>query len=131
MLSKEVSSTIFKVFGMTRPGIEPQSPRTLANTLPIRPMNQIESKSTLKNVTRPCCIMTNVLDHNSVINEFKLWSCYGIYFQTNTLEKGMNPYPLSHGLNITTSVLRQGWLWHEITHEGWYTIKNKETKPYE
>ena len=24
-LSKEVSSTIFKVFGMTRPGIEPRS----------------------------------------------------------------------------------------------------------
>ena len=32
MLSKEVSSTIFKVFGMTRPGIEPRSPRPLANT---------------------------------------------------------------------------------------------------
>ena len=26
MLSKEVSSTIIKVFGMTRPGIEPRSP---------------------------------------------------------------------------------------------------------
>ena len=32
MLSKEVSSTIFKVFGMTRPGIEPWSPGTLTNT---------------------------------------------------------------------------------------------------
>ena len=30
----EVSSTIFKVFGMTRPGIEPRSPGPLANTLP-------------------------------------------------------------------------------------------------
>ena len=27
VLSKEVSSTIFKVFGMTQPGIEPRSPR--------------------------------------------------------------------------------------------------------
>ena len=27
----------FKVFGMTRPGIEPWSPRPLANTLPTRP----------------------------------------------------------------------------------------------
>ena len=35
MLSKEVSSTIFKVFGMTRPGIEPRSPGPLANTLVI------------------------------------------------------------------------------------------------
>ena len=38
VFSKEVSSTIFKVFGMTRPGIEPRSPRSLANTLPTRPM---------------------------------------------------------------------------------------------
>ena len=29
VLSKEVSSTIFKVFGMTRPGIEPRSPGPL------------------------------------------------------------------------------------------------------
>ena len=35
VLSKEVSSTILKVFGMTRPGIEPRSPGPLANTLPI------------------------------------------------------------------------------------------------
>ena len=29
MLSKEVASTIFKVFGMTQPGIEPMSPGSL------------------------------------------------------------------------------------------------------
>ena len=38
VLSKEVSSTIFKVFGMTRPGIEPRSHGQLVNTLPTRPM---------------------------------------------------------------------------------------------
>ena len=32
------SSTIFIVFGMTRPGIEPRSPGPLVNTLLIRPM---------------------------------------------------------------------------------------------
>ena len=32
MLSKEVSSTIFKVFGMTWPGIEPPSSGPLTNT---------------------------------------------------------------------------------------------------
>ena len=32
VLSKDVSSTIFKVFGMTRPGIENRHPRPLANT---------------------------------------------------------------------------------------------------
>ena len=31
-ISKEVSNTIFKVFGMTGPGIGPRSPRSLANT---------------------------------------------------------------------------------------------------
>ena len=35
VLGKEASSTIFWVFGMTRPGIEPGS---LANALLIRPM---------------------------------------------------------------------------------------------
>ena len=38
MLSKVVSSSIFKVFGMTRPGIEPRSPGPLANTLTAGPM---------------------------------------------------------------------------------------------
>ena len=38
VLSKEVSSTIFKVFGMTRPGIEPRSPGPLVNTLLTRQM---------------------------------------------------------------------------------------------
>ena len=42
MLSKEVSSTIFWVFGMTRPGIEPRSPGPLANTLTTRPMSSYE-----------------------------------------------------------------------------------------
>ena len=38
MLSEAASSTIFWVFGMTRPGIEPRSPGPLANTLLIRLM---------------------------------------------------------------------------------------------
>ena len=40
MLSKEVSSTIFKDFSMTRPGIEPRSTGSLANTLPTSPMRE-------------------------------------------------------------------------------------------
>ena len=35
VLSKEASSTSFWIFGMTRPGIEPNSPGSLANTLTI------------------------------------------------------------------------------------------------
>ena len=41
MLSKELSSTIFKVFGMTRSGIEPRSSGTLARTLPTVPMSSL------------------------------------------------------------------------------------------
>ena len=41
VLSKEVSSTIFKVFGMTQPGIEPRSPGPLANILLTRPFIHI------------------------------------------------------------------------------------------
>ena len=37
VLRKEVSSTIFKVFGMTWPGIEFRSPEPFANTLPTDP----------------------------------------------------------------------------------------------
>ena len=39
VLSKEVSSSIFKVFGMMQAGIEPMSPRPLANILPTCPMS--------------------------------------------------------------------------------------------
>ena len=42
-LRKEESSTIFKVFGMTQPGIEPRSSRLLVNTLPTRPMSRFVS----------------------------------------------------------------------------------------
>ena len=41
VLSKEVSSTIFKLFGMTRNGIEPRSSGQLANTLPTRLMSRL------------------------------------------------------------------------------------------
>ena len=41
MLSKEISSTIFKLFGMTWPWIELRSPGSLANTLPTRPMSRL------------------------------------------------------------------------------------------
>ena len=41
MLSKQVSSTIFWVFGMTQTGIKPQSLWPLVNTLLIRSMAQL------------------------------------------------------------------------------------------
>ena len=41
VFSKEVSNTIFKVFDMTRPGIEPRSPGSLATTLLARLMSRL------------------------------------------------------------------------------------------
>ena len=44
MLSEQVSSTLFWVFGMTRPGIEPLSPWPLPKTLPTRTMGDTNEK---------------------------------------------------------------------------------------
>ena len=33
--------------------------------------------------------------------------------------------PPSYGLISTTTVFTEGWLWYEITQEGWYAIKTK------
>ena len=48
MLSKEVSSTVFKVFSMTQPGTKPRSPGPLSNTLPTRPKWLLNRISSLK-----------------------------------------------------------------------------------
>ena len=47
------------------------------------------------------------------------------------LGKVWNPFSLLQLIkyyHFCSSVLLQGWLWHLITHEGWYAIKNRETK---
>ena len=38
----------------------------------------------------PIGIVANVLNCNIMLSEFKLWSHYYVYFQTNTLGKGIN-----------------------------------------
>ena len=48
MLIKAASSTIFGVFGIIRPRIEPWSPSSLANTLLIRPMTRTYKYKTFK-----------------------------------------------------------------------------------
>ena len=51
-------------------------------------------------------VVANVLDCNIKESAFKLQSFYYVYFQSNNLEKGMNPF-INHtyGLNCITSVL--------------------------
>ena len=79
MLSKEASSTIFWVFGMTRPGIKRRSPGLLANTLtilqPWRP--QITSyiylsskSSSLQNTSLHCMHKSNLAHYFCLIQQF-------------------------------------------------------------
>ena len=50
-VKKEISSTFFLVFGLTRPGIEPRSPGPLANTLLIRLMcGRVENATWMHNM---------------------------------------------------------------------------------
>ena len=130
MLSKATSSTIFLVFGMTRPGIEPRSTELLTNTLTTRRVYQSqwwweeattvqkpEVFSLSKSKGSPYGVMANMLDCGIIISEFELqWYNY-FHFRNNTLVKCIN-----------FLILLQGWFWYWITHESWYAIKSKETK---
>ena len=88
---------------MTRPGVEPRSPGSLANTLP----------TSLISVRNLCGVMAKVLDCGPKVSEFKCQSHYYVHFQMNTFGKGIEtPYSLSFGLNSITAILLQGWIWH-------------------
>ena len=63
VLSKEASSTIFWVFGMTRPGIEPQSPGSLVNT----PL-----------LNRKLSLHTNFSNNNSYLNCLQIISWFQV-----------------------------------------------------
>ena len=39
---------------------------------------------------RPCGVVVNVLDFDTVVNKFELQSRYKVHFWTNALGKGMN-----------------------------------------
>ena len=73
----------------------------------------------------PCGVMAKLLDCDIVLSEFDLHSrCY-IHFRTNTLGKGMNPLiPTAMEWNSVINV-QQEWLWHWITNEVWYDIKQR------
>ena len=60
----------------------------------------------------PRGVMVKAMDGGIVVSEFELQSCYYVHFRANTLGKDMNPtYPPSYGLNSTTIVLLEGYLW--------------------
>ena len=60
VLSKVASSTIFWVFGITRPGIEPRPPRPLANPLHIRPIAQFTLDFIFLLLANPNCLRCKV-----------------------------------------------------------------------
>ena len=62
--SKEVSSTIFKVFGMTWPGIEPRSPELLVNPLLV---NSRPYKVRIKGKVKQSGKGVRLLQHLSVV----------------------------------------------------------------
>ena len=62
----------------------------------------------------PHIVMAKVLDCGLKVNKFKPKSCYE------------PPNSLGYRLNSITAIIPQGWLWHEIIHEGWLPL-NKET----
>ena len=64
MLSKEVSSTIFKVFGMTRPGIEPRSPGPMVNTLPTWTMSVVDVVTEMKQLISKSMNSNNYIKEN-------------------------------------------------------------------
>ena len=76
--------------------------------------------------------MAKVLDSGLEVNEFELQLCCYVLFQTDTLGESYDSFiPTScHNcvLNIITAVLLQGWLWHQITQEGWYATEQRNLK---
>ena len=59
-------------------------------------------------------VTDDAMDYGIVVSEFILQSCYYVHFWANTLggERYKTPYPLSYGLNNTTTVLLAEWFWH-------------------
>ena len=74
----------------------------------------------------PQGILANVFDFSLVVGEFELQSCCYIHFRRSDLwidNYSLISPPLSSGLNSTTTVLLQRWLW--IRQSVWYAIKQR------
>ena len=75
-------------------------------------------------------IVANILDCD-IVESSNSSHAIAFIFELIPLGRVWTPIipPPSYRLNSTTSVLLQGWLWHQITHKGWYVIKqSNQTK---
>ena len=117
MLSKATSSTIFWVFGMTWPRIEPRSPGPLANTLLIRPMVRYSKQINLEGKTFEFKASVNSIRVMVVGNEigdskFKCWMrLFVFHFMLMTLWKAWTHF-LPAQLQIKPSVM--DWIWYKV-----------------
>ena len=58
--------------------------------------------------------------------QYSKWVWAPVIFELITLERYECSYPLpNYGLNSSTIVLLEGWLWHWITYEVWCPIKQR------
>ena len=95
VLSKESSSTIFWVFGMTQPGIEPRSPGPLANTLTTMPMSGIKNMNIyiyiyIYMMEKFSAYLSNIfihanLYHHYIINKVFLYLFMALYLLSSKL----------------------------------------------
>ena len=65
--------------------------------------------------------MANVLDSGLVASMFEFQLHYNVL--SDKYPRGIFEIPCCV-LNSISAIL-QGWLWHKITHEGWYDIKQR------
>ena len=68
----------------------------------------------------------NVLDSDTVVNEFKPQLLYYVHFWTNILGKDMDPLipPVMREIVPLLFFYKDG-LCHWIVHDGWYVIKQR------
>ena len=97
---------------MTRPGIEPMSPRPLANTLPTRPMSRYERKPTLTQKKNEMRLKRN--SHGLWKIVWKWWFGFFVYWHINL-----------HMLSNAKSILLEERLGYYLTH----SRENKSTCP--
>ena len=76
---------------------------------------------------RPHGVIVKAIDCEIIVSKFELQSCYYVHFRKQyPWEMYEPPYSSGYGLNRTTIVLLEGWLWHQITYKGWYAIKQRQ-----
>ena len=101
MLSKNVSSAIFKVFGMTLPGIEHRSSGLLANTRPTRPMTGVAPSPT------PRC--SSYWKRSLLVALYNgLQVCIWFYFSLMLIISNVSDFHIYKTVTVTNTLVQSG-----------------------